>query len=277
MIIKYEMTDETKVFDNGIKYVLHRIKALSDFDVADGRHISAGDLGGWIEDYRNLEQEGAAWVGDEAMVFDRARVTNGALVCGNAIVHDMAHITICSIVYDFAEVACCEVTCLSTIKESATIYGDVCDESVVIVESKVSGNASIKGNAYICESSIAGNAVITDDAVVTESYVGGEAVIDCAANINYAHITSSNHYTYLHSFYHGLDVTFARCYAEPNDEIRILVGEDDLSCAAEEYVESEYQEVESGETAIRKCEVDILADALKLAKKRMMMGDKDER
>lgn len=63
---KYELTSDTKV-NRGV--VLHRIKALNSFG-----NIKKGELGGWIEGEKNLSQDGDAWVCDNAMVFNNAKL-----------------------------------------------------------------------------------------------------------------------------------------------------------------------------------------------------------
>ena len=73
---KYEQTSETKVI-NGVE--LHRIKALESFG-----SIKKGELGGWIEDEKNLSQYGNAWV------YDNAKVSGNAEVSGNAVVGESA-------------------------------------------------------------------------------------------------------------------------------------------------------------------------------------------
>ena len=65
---KYELTDETKVF-YGV--TLHRIRALT----AVGVLAAAGQLGGWVESEKNLEQSGDAWVEGNARVSGDARVS----------------------------------------------------------------------------------------------------------------------------------------------------------------------------------------------------------
>ena len=65
---KYELTDETKVF-YGV--TLHRIRALT----AVGVLAAAGQLGGWVESEKNLEQSGDAWVYGNARVSGDARVS----------------------------------------------------------------------------------------------------------------------------------------------------------------------------------------------------------
>ena len=76
---KYELTEETT---NIFGKTLHRIRATRDFS-----NVHAGDLGGFIEDERNLSHDENAWVGDEARVGDEAWVGGNALVSGNALVY----------------------------------------------------------------------------------------------------------------------------------------------------------------------------------------------
>ena len=83
---KYELTDETMTVD-GVTY--HRIRACKDFDV-QGYHVKAGDLGGYVESERNIDQDGNAWVDNNAMVVGNARVRDDAMVVGNARVRDDA-------------------------------------------------------------------------------------------------------------------------------------------------------------------------------------------
>ena len=73
---KYELTGETiNVFGK----TLHRIRATRDFS-----NVHAGDLGGFIEDERNLSHDENAWVGGNARVSGNAWVGGNALVGGNA-------------------------------------------------------------------------------------------------------------------------------------------------------------------------------------------------
>lgn len=76
--MKYEFTGETKTFC-GVE--LKRIRTLED----NTRYgVAAGDLGGWIESEKNLEQSGNAWVYGDAWVYGNARVSGNAQVYGNA-------------------------------------------------------------------------------------------------------------------------------------------------------------------------------------------------
>ena len=125
---KYELTTDTKI-RFGRK--LFRIKALVSFG-----NVKAGELGGYVEDEKNLSQNGDAWVCDNAEVCDNARVCGNAWVCGNARVYDNAWVC------DNAEVC-----------GNAWVYGDawVCDNAEVCDNARVCGNAWVCGNAdYVC-------------------------------------------------------------------------------------------------------------------------------
>ena len=88
---KYEI-----VKDMAIEYegkTLYRVKALKDFT-----NVKKGDLGGYIENYNNLPQEGNCWIYDNAKVFgnskiyDDARIFDNAEVFGNSRVYDNARV-----------------------------------------------------------------------------------------------------------------------------------------------------------------------------------------
>ena len=73
---KFELTAEyvTNIF--GKK--LFRIKALVAFG-----DVEEGELGGFIEKESNLDNDGAAWVSDDAWVYDNAKVSGNAKVSDN--------------------------------------------------------------------------------------------------------------------------------------------------------------------------------------------------
>ena len=75
--MKYEFTAETKLY---FGITLKRIRATAAIEKFD---VAAGDLGGWIEDEKNLDQYGDAWVSGDAWVFGNARVYGNAQVCGD--------------------------------------------------------------------------------------------------------------------------------------------------------------------------------------------------
>ena len=77
---KYEFTSDTLVTDDGA--VLHRIKARISF-----AGVREGDLGGWVENEKNLDVYGNAQVSGDARVSDNAWVYGDAWVSGNAWVY----------------------------------------------------------------------------------------------------------------------------------------------------------------------------------------------
>lgn len=87
--LKYELVETEATDGNGT--TLYRIRALKDFS-----DVKKGDLGGYVEGYHNLTQEGDAWIYDEAKVFgkslvaDNAKVTGRVRVLGHALVKDEA-------------------------------------------------------------------------------------------------------------------------------------------------------------------------------------------
>ena len=82
---KYELTKETKVIGGK---TLFRIRALRSFG-----DIKAGDLGGFIENERNLSHEGNAWVSGNARVSGNALVSGNAWVRGDAWVSGYARVS----------------------------------------------------------------------------------------------------------------------------------------------------------------------------------------
>ena len=79
---KYELTEETITIGS---HTLHRVIALIDFG-----SVKKNDIGGWIENYRNLDQCGDAWVYGDAEVYGDAKVYGDAWVGGDAKVYSDA-------------------------------------------------------------------------------------------------------------------------------------------------------------------------------------------
>ena len=119
--MKYKLKEETKEF---FGRTLHRIVCVTAF--AD---VAAGELGGWIESEKNLDQCGNAWVCDNAKVYSNAFVCGNAEVYGNAKVHGNALVYGNAFVCGNAEV-----------HGNAEVYGNA----------EVCGNANVYGNAEVC-------------------------------------------------------------------------------------------------------------------------------
>ncbi|WP_412057952.1 hypothetical protein [Bartonella sp. DGB2] len=125
---KYELTDEIIGLQGR---TLHRIKALRDFG-----DVKAGDLGGYIEREDNLSHEGECWVGNDARVFEYARIYGKAQVTGYALVFGSAKISGKARVYDDAQVF-----------DHARIFGD----ARVFGDAKISDSAEVWGDAKIVD------------------------------------------------------------------------------------------------------------------------------
>lgn len=148
---KYKFTGETKQ-DMGT--LLRRICAVRDFG-----KVKSGDVGGWIEEERNLSHEGEAWVAGNAMVSDNASVYGDAIVCDSALVYGNAK------VYD-----------------NAVIDGSAC----VVDDAQVYGDAHVSDNAFIgCEARVYGNAEVCNYADVSGSaQVYGDVLIESGVLIS---------------------------------------------------------------------------------------------
>lgn len=218
---KYKLTKETKTFFDGM--VLHRIRAVRDFVLANGTEVHAGDFGGWVEKEDNLSHCGGAWVGGGAMIFDKARVEDEALVCDNAQVYSNAQIGGRARVYgrariygkawinDNAQIGGAArifgnaqvygnawVYNNALVYDNAQIYGkaEVCEKTEVFGKVEVWGNAQIYGNARVCN--------IHDYAVFKNTWSSGR----------YFTYTSSNKMWKVGCFYGTSEELIAKAYRD---------------------------------------------------------------
>ena len=150
---KYELTEETKIIGDKM---LFRIRALRSFG-----DIKAGDLGGFIENERNLSHEDNAWVSGNAKVIDNARVSDNALVSGetwvggNARVDGNARVSGNARVIDNARVSG---------------YAKVGGKAIVGGEALVSGYAKVGGKAIVGgEAWVSGEAQVSDDGLINSN------------------------------------------------------------------------------------------------------------
>ena len=104
---------------------LYKLKAVKDFS-----DVCKNYIGGYVGGYHNLSQTGNCWIYDEAIVSDKARVSENAIVTGKAIVFDN------SIISGNAQVC-----------DKAQIYGN----ANICGITKISGNTMLSGNIIISE------------------------------------------------------------------------------------------------------------------------------
>lgn len=155
---KYELTEEHITLENK---KLYRIRALIDIPYCN---VKAGDLGGFIEDEKNLSQTGQCWVYDNALVYGNAQIWGDAQVYGNAQVCNNARVYGNARVYNNALVGD-----NAMVRDNAQIYGDA----------RVYGNTLVCGNAMVCDNAyVDGNAMVYGNA-----QVGYDADISCRSHI----------------------------------------------------------------------------------------------
>lgn len=132
MTKKYELLKDDHIEYEG--HTLYRIRALKDFN-----NISAGDLGGYIEQEKNLSQYSKCWVYDEAKVYGNAHVFVNAKIFDNVNVYGNASIFGNAQIYD-----------------NAKIHGNskVYDNAIVFGNAIVNGNAKIYNCAEIFKNAI---------------------------------------------------------------------------------------------------------------------------
>ena len=130
---KYELTEHT-IVHFGVK--LYRIRALKDFG-----GVKKGDLGGYIEKEKNLDHDGECWVADDAKVYNKARVSQ------NAVISDTAFVFAGAMVLGNAKV-----------KDDSKVFAGagVLGHVVVTNGSRVSRDTIIRGNRVIDGETIVG-------------------------------------------------------------------------------------------------------------------------
>jgi carbonic anhydrase/acetyltransferase-like protein (isoleucine patch superfamily) len=189
---KYELEYET--FGIG-KIKLHRIKALKDFG-----DVKAGDLGGCIQNEKNLSQNGDCWVYynarvyGNAEVYDNARVSDNAEVYGDAIVYGNARVSGNARVYD-----------------NAGVYGNakVYHNAVVYHNAKVFGIAEVYGNCWVYgNTKVYGNARVYDNAIVYgDAKVFGNAVVYHNAKVFGNAVVTKKVITFGNAFDYNITIT----------------------------------------------------------------------
>ena len=93
--MKYELLNNNFIEYKGRK--LYRIKALKSFS-----DIKCGDIGGYVENGKNLSQNGNCWIYNNAKVYDDGRVFDNAIIKNDAEVFDNASVLDNAIIQDNA-------------------------------------------------------------------------------------------------------------------------------------------------------------------------------
>ena len=150
---KYEITDIAHP-DNP---KLHRIRALMDLT----ENIHAGDLGGFVETENNLDQEGFAWIGEDAIACENAVVCGDAVLTDHAIARGCAYVGKNATVMGDATVQDDAIVCGGLLmgkscvcgyaviqQDEQTLCAPIIDGSTRIY-GEISGNVVCRGNAVV--------------------------------------------------------------------------------------------------------------------------------
>jgi carbonic anhydrase/acetyltransferase-like protein (isoleucine patch superfamily) len=168
---KYEILEDDFIIHEGRK--LYRIKALKTVGMFSD--VSKGDIGGYVEGYHNLSNEGNCWIFHDAKVYENARVKDNAIIGGSAEIFGNA------VVKDY-----------SAVGDNARVFGNasICGFSRVISNTVVFGNAVVTGNSDIFgnSNSIYGNALLKGKASIIRSqsvcHVSDNVLIESVIKIN---------------------------------------------------------------------------------------------
>ena len=148
---KYKIRKDLSYTFDGHK--LYRIEALKNFG-----DVKKGSIGGFVENDKNLSQEGNCWI------FLDAKVYGNAKVFGNAIINGFAQVCDNAMVYGNEQ-----VNRYSKIKNNARVYGNARIEgnSIVKDNAQVYGHSILLENAQVCDNAnLIGTCLVRDNAIV---------------------------------------------------------------------------------------------------------------
>ena len=150
---KYEITDIAHP-DNPN---LHRIRALTDLT----EDVLAGMLGGYVESYDNLDQEGRAWISEDAIACENAVVCGDAVLADHAVAKGCAYVGNNAMMTDHAIAQDDAAICggLLTGESSVCGYAVIRQDEQTLCAPIIDGSARVYGE-------ISGNVVCRGDAVV---------------------------------------------------------------------------------------------------------------
>lgn len=114
-----------------------RIFALKDFG-----NVKSGEMGGLIENERNLSHEGNCWVGEYSIVDNDGRISGNAQVLGESTIQN-------ALIYGDAVV------------ENSDVMGGIIYGNVTVYNSDIFGNPKIFGTAKLTHATIADSPVIS--------------------------------------------------------------------------------------------------------------------
>lgn len=140
-MLKYELTDNEMDFRDDKRFIqttFRQIRALRDIPL---HHIKAGDLGGWVEDTRNLSQEGECWVMPESFVLRHARVADDAIIRGKSIIDFRSRVNGQAVVSNSVTHGICMITGKAVVSNSTILSMCMIGGECRVEESRLEGIA----------------------------------------------------------------------------------------------------------------------------------------
>ena len=156
--LKYEITDIAH-----LQYpFLHRIRALMDI----GDKVKAGDLGGFVESEQNLSYE----PGDEAWLFDNAICCNEARVDKNSILKDNAEASGSAYITGGSSLSCTAKAADNAYVCGARLsFGCMALGKAMLVPSHKTGKAPMLGGDIVIYGVVSGDVRVAGRLVVMEN------------------------------------------------------------------------------------------------------------
>ena len=163
---KYEITDIAHP-DNP---KLHRIRALIDLT----ENIHVGDLGGFVETENNLDQEGFAWIGEDAIACEDSYIGGDAILADSAVARDSAYVGNNAVIADHAVVQDNAIVCGGYISGNSCICGNAIlnADTQTLCAPMIGGNARVYGE-------LTGNVVCQGSAIVLPGVKLYNTTADC--------------------------------------------------------------------------------------------------
>lgn len=146
---------------------LYRIIATRTFKVPHhDKTIQKYDIGGYVESLDNLGDE-PVWLENSARVFDTAKITNGSLLSGVALVFGTAKVNN-SFITDH-----CRVHGNALVEDSIVLnYAEIKDDAIVSLKSCIKNTTKIFGSAIIHNSEFTVASSARDTCIVENSKIG---------------------------------------------------------------------------------------------------------
>lgn len=196
---KYEILINDSTDDTIEKQVVYRIKALKGFEI-NGKCVTVGDLGGYVESENNLSQEDNCWVEGNVYVYGNAKISGNAHISTDSEHVDLEIYEDAKISGNVCIIGDGAISGNSIITDNVKIDGsvDLKDDTIIkdnvnidVGEIETSGKNTIQDNTVLnCDTiELLGDVIIkdktkmTDDAYLKNLTISGEAHIDAEVDI----------------------------------------------------------------------------------------------